>query len=98
MVGPAAQRAVVKVLVQRGVCSERRACVLPTVLLVVFALKLAPYVRLIYLNRKPKERPDIFPEAVWPLDYVALAFVHSRRFGLLFLAGIGLDMLLRALV
>lgn len=39
----------------------------------------------------PTERPEAFPEEVWPLWYSAFAFVHTRRFGLLYLAGITVD-------
>ena len=58
------------------------------VLLVVGA---APFLRRlipVYLKPTPTDPPEGFPDDVWPLWYSAFAFVHCRRFGSLFVAGI----------
>jgi 1,4-dihydroxy-2-naphthoate octaprenyltransferase len=43
---------------------------------------------------KPESPPAEFPADVWPLWFSAFAFNHTRRFTLLFLAGVILDTLL----
>lgn len=43
---------------------------------------------------KPAEKPADFPE-VWPNYFVAAAFYHNRRFGLIFLALLILDTLIK---
>ena len=69
---------------------------LPTVLLVSLALPTARWVWLVFTVPKPKEPPIAYPQ--WPLWYVAIAFLHNRRFGILYLIGIFSSVLLRALV
>ncbi len=69
---------------------------LPTVLLVLFALPLAAWVRVVYSFPKPDKPP--FEYEGWPLWFVAVAFLHNRRFGLLYVSAILLDVLLRAFV
>ena len=49
----------------------------------------------IYREPKPAERPQGYPEEVWPLWFSAHAFRHTRRFTSLFLAGLVLDTILR---
>lgn len=49
-----------------------------------------------YRAPRPSERPAEFPEAAWPLWFVAFAFVHNRRFGLLYVLGIALDLAIHA--
>lgn len=44
----------------------------------------------------PRVRPAAFPEAVWPLWYAPHAFVYARHVGVLFLAGLALDVAFRA--
>jgi 1,4-dihydroxy-2-naphthoate octaprenyltransferase len=41
-----------------------------------------------YLSPKPHERPEEYPADSWPLWFVGFAFVHNRRFGLLFMLGL----------
>jgi 1,4-dihydroxy-2-naphthoate octaprenyltransferase len=48
-----------------------------------------------YRHPGPTERPEGYPEEVWPLWFVASAFQFSRRFGALFLLGLILDTILR---
>jgi 1,4-dihydroxy-2-naphthoate octaprenyltransferase len=50
----------------------------------------------IYRQPKPEAPPDFFPKGIWPLWFVAFAFEHNRRFGLLFLLGLVADLGLRA--
>lgn len=47
---------------------------------------------------KPENKPDEYPADAWPLWFVAAAFVHNRRFGLLFLVGLILDTVLRVFI
>lgn len=68
------------------------------VLLIVFLA--APALMLayrVYRQPKPTARPADYPAESWPLWFVAFAFLHSRRFGLLFLVGLILDIVVRAL-
>ncbi len=68
---------------------------LPVLLIVFFAV---PQLRLVYQayrHPKPAERPQEFPAEVWPLWFVAFAFAHNRRFGLLLLLGMIFDVVIR---
>ena len=69
------------------------------VLLLVFlafpALRLALQV---YRQPKPADRPAEYPADAWPLWFVAFAFLHNRRFGLLFLLGLIGDLILRGVL
>ena len=70
------------------------------VMLIVF-LSLPMFFRIVlpmYRNPRPAERPEDYPADVWPLWYVASAFAFSRRFGILFLAGLILDTVVRLLI
>ncbi len=70
----------------------------PALLVVLFALpKLVDALR-IYRAPKPEERPTTYPAETWPLYYVAYAFAHNRRYGLLFLIGLVTDVVVRALL
>lgn len=42
----------------------------------------------LYLEPRPDGPPDWYPKEAWPLWFVSLAFLHNRRYGLLFLAGL----------
>jgi 1,4-dihydroxy-2-naphthoate polyprenyltransferase len=69
----------------------------PLMLVVLFAL---PTLRLaweVYRRVKPAEAPKEYPAGAWPLWFVAFAFGHNRRFGLLFLLGLIGDVILRSL-
>ena len=70
------------------------------VMLVVF-LSLPMFFRMVlpmYRHPRPAERPEEYPEEIWPLWFVASAFAFSRRFGILFLVGLILDTILRLLI
>lgn len=64
--------------------------------LVVGALPLLGLVFRFYRRPKPKERPEGFRG--WPLWFVGVAFVHNRRFGMLFVAGLALQLAGEALL
>ncbi len=59
--------------------------------LVVGALPLLQLVFRFYRSPKPRERPKGYRG--WPLWFVAVAFIHNRRFGLLFVTGLALQLL-----
>jgi 1,4-dihydroxy-2-naphthoate polyprenyltransferase len=48
-----------------------------------------------YKHHKPEDKPDDYPADAWPLWFVASAFVHNRRFGMLYLLGLIVDAVLR---
>jgi 1,4-dihydroxy-2-naphthoate octaprenyltransferase len=50
-----------------------------------------------YSHPRPAAPPPEYPPNVWPLWYAAFSFQHTRRFGLLFLLGLVLDVLARGL-
>jgi len=58
--------------------------------LVAGAVPLLLLVLRFYRNPKPKRAPEGYRG--WPLWFVAVAFIHNRRFGLLFVAGLGLQL------
>jgi 1,4-dihydroxy-2-naphthoate polyprenyltransferase len=68
----------------------------PLLLVVVFALGMFRQTFEVYRAPKPAERPPEYPAEAWPLWYVAFAFIHNRRFGLLFLLGLIGDVIVRA--
>jgi 1,4-dihydroxy-2-naphthoate octaprenyltransferase len=69
----------------------------PLVLVVLFALPTLRDAVVVYLRPRPATRPAAYPADAWPLWYVAYAFAHNRRFGLLFLVGLIADLAVRAL-
>jgi len=67
------------------------------VLLIAFLALPTFFKHFLPMFRKPKptDRPDEYPEDAWPLWFVGVAFVHNRRFGLLFLLGLFADALIK---
>lgn len=63
-------------------------------LLVLCNLPLMPRLWRVFRASKPESCPPGYPAGVWPLWFSAHAFLHTRRFTLLFLAGIVLDILI----
>lgn len=63
-------------------------------LIVLFSLNILRQAIKAYLMPKPESRPDICPVEVWPLWFVAIAFYFNRRFGILFLLGLIIDLIL----
>lgn len=68
-------------------------------ILLVVLLALPAFFRVLPMFRKPKpaEKPSDFPD-VWPNYFVAAAFYHNRRFGLLYLLALILSALLQNLL
>ena len=69
---------------------------MPALILVVGALPLLLLVLRFYSKPKPAKAPEGYRG--WPLWFVAIAFIHNRRFGLLFVTGLGLQLALEAAI
>ena len=67
-------------------------------LMVLLALGQLRMVVGVYRQPKPAQPPPEYPEDGWPLWFVAFAFIHNRRFGLLFILGLLIDAILVRLV
>jgi 1,4-dihydroxy-2-naphthoate octaprenyltransferase len=65
------------------------------VLIVFLSLTTLPMVWNIFKAPKPAKEPPGYPPDVWPLYYVAAGFYFARRFALLYLLGVILDVVLR---
>ena len=64
----------------------------PVLLIVFLALPVFLKVFLpMFRQPKPAERPEEYPADAWPLWFVASAFMHNRRFGMLYLLGLILN-------
>jgi 1,4-dihydroxy-2-naphthoate octaprenyltransferase len=63
--------------------------------LVVGALPLLLLVFRFYSKPKPEKPPEGYPG--WPLWFVAIAFIHNRRFGLLFVGGLSAQLALEGI-
>jgi 1,4-dihydroxy-2-naphthoate octaprenyltransferase len=66
----------------------------PLMLIVLLGLRTFFQAFPMFRKPKPEEKPVDYPD-VWPNYFVAAAFVHNRRFGLLFLLGMILDAILK---
>lgn len=68
----------------------------PVLLIVFLALPtfINPFL-LMFRYPKPTEKPEEYPEDAWPLWFVGVAFIHNRRYGLLFLLGLLADALIK---
>ena len=64
-------------------------------LVVLFAVPSAWRAIQVYLHPRPAAPPPEYPPNIWPLWYAALSFSHTRRFGMLFLLGLILDVIAR---
>jgi 1,4-dihydroxy-2-naphthoate octaprenyltransferase len=62
----------------------------PLMLIIFFSIPVLLQIIPIFRSPKPKEKPADYPD-VWPNYFVAGAFVHNRRFGLLFMLGLILN-------
>jgi 1,4-dihydroxy-2-naphthoate octaprenyltransferase len=59
------------------------------IMLIVFlAITVFRRVVTLYLKPRPAGPPEWYPKEAWPLWFVSWAFLHNRRYGLLFLAGL----------
>jgi 1,4-dihydroxy-2-naphthoate octaprenyltransferase len=67
-----------------------------TPVMLVVILSLPAFLRVLPVLRQPKplEKPADFPD-VWPNWFVASAFFHNRRFGIIFLGGLILETVVR---
>jgi len=63
-------------------------------LLVLVNVRTWPQLLQVYRQPKPEQRPEHYPEDVWPLWFSAYAFRHTRQFTTLFLLGVVLDTLI----
>ena len=62
----------------------------PLMLIIFFSIPVLLQIVPIFRQPKPEEKPEDYPD-VWPNYFVAAAFVHNRRFGMLFLLGLILN-------
>lgn len=69
-----------------------------TLLLVLLVGKTFLHVMAVYRQPKPDAPPKWYPAGAWPLWFVAFAFQHNRRFGMLFLLGMIADVAVRAVM
>lgn len=86
----AAQYVLVILLVWSGALGWPLLVVLAAVPKLVWAVR-------VYIHPRPAEPPPEMPEGVWPLYLSAVAFVYCRLFGILFLAGLLVDVVLKRL-
>jgi 1,4-dihydroxy-2-naphthoate polyprenyltransferase len=70
----------------------------PIMLVVLAGFYTFPRVWSMYNHPKPIERPAEYREEIWPLWFVAGAFYHNRFFGLVFLAGLILELVFGPLI
>jgi 1,4-dihydroxy-2-naphthoate octaprenyltransferase len=63
--------------------------------LVLLAVPKCVWAIKIYLHPRPTEPPAELPPNVWPLFLSAVAFVYNRLFGIIFLAALLLDVILK---
>lgn len=63
-------------------------------LLVFLALRTLRRIAPMFKAPKPADKPADYPD-VWPNYFVAAAFVHNREFGVLFLIGLILDLVIK---
>ena len=80
----AAQYLLVGLLIQQRYFS-------PILALVVLALPTFWLAIKAYKDPRPQAPPKEYPKGIWPLWFVAFAFLHTRRFGFLYLLAIVLD-------
>jgi 1,4-dihydroxy-2-naphthoate octaprenyltransferase len=67
----------------------------PLLLIVLLAAHTFPTVWRMYRAPKPDSPPANYTENTWPLWFSASSFYHNRSYGLLFLAGLILSMVIR---
>jgi len=70
-----------------------------TPVMVLVALAVPTFLKLYpqFLKPKPETRPEGFPDGQggWPLYFAPQAFINNRAFGLWFMLGLILDVILR---
>jgi hypothetical protein len=66
-----------------------------SVMLLTFASMLSlPRVLRVFSRPRPKSKPPDLAEGIWPLWFVGAAFWFTRRYGVYFLLGLVLDVLI----
>ncbi|MBI9051494.1 MAG: prenyltransferase [Anaerolineaceae bacterium] len=70
----------------------------PIMLVILGALYTFPKVWKMFSKPRPAECPADYGEEIWPLWFVAGAFYHNRFFGLIFLAGLILELVFAPLL
>lgn len=65
----------------------------PWMLVVLLAAAFLPRPVKMYLQPRPKEKPDGLEEGIWPLWFSAASFYHTRAYGMLFVLGLILQIL-----
>jgi 1,4-dihydroxy-2-naphthoate octaprenyltransferase len=70
----------------------------PVLLVVLLALHPFAYMVATYTKPRPEEMPADYRADIWPLWFVAVAFWHTRNFGLLYVMGLLIEIGLRATV
>lgn len=69
----------------------------PVLLVVVLAIPTLRRILPMFRAPKPHDKPADYPD-VWPNYFVAAAFIHNRAFGLWFLLGLIVDVIVRATI
>jgi len=69
----------------------------PIPLIVFFSIPTLVQILPMFRKPKPDEKPEFFPN-LCPNYFVAAAFQHNRRFGILFLLGLILDVVYRNII
>jgi 1,4-dihydroxy-2-naphthoate polyprenyltransferase len=69
----------------------------PFILIVLFAIPRLVQILPAFAKPKPQIRPANFPEGQggWPLYFASLAFLYNRVFGVCFILGLVVDVLIR---
>jgi len=67
-----------------------------TLVMLVVAVAIPTFLQILPSFRQPKpaEKPDDYPD-VWPNYFVAMAFVHNRKFGVWFMLGLIVDTVIK---
>ena len=67
----------------------------PVMLIVLAALTAIPRVWAMYKAPKPESCPAEYDPSIWPLWFSAISFFHNRRYGMLLMLGLILEVILR---
>jgi 1,4-dihydroxy-2-naphthoate octaprenyltransferase len=68
------------------------------VLLIFLAIPVYIKTYKMFLKPKPEQKPDSGDHVTWPLYFASYAFVYNRRFSILFLTGLILDLILGKII
>jgi 1,4-dihydroxy-2-naphthoate octaprenyltransferase len=67
----------------------------PVMLVVLAAVTAFPRIWALFKEPKPEDRPEDYDASIWPLWFSAAAFYHNKRFGMFFMLGLILEVVLR---